>query len=185
MVMMIGSEAFISKGLNTVRIPSSIESIGDRAFANNRLRSVQMPDNLVEYGQDVCANQKIELSYNLTNNIAEISGMLSYTGNAITNVQVTIDDSGVTYEQGLPFYIDGKFQVPDGIPSFTFDFTSPEVSGVAPQGQYSGNITVNLANLDIIQINVVPQKTIYVGDSWNPRDNFISSGWKLNIWVQF
>ncbi|MTD38587.1 DUF5011 domain-containing protein [Erwinia sp. CPCC 100877] len=176
-VTTVAANAFNGKSLTSLVLPDSITTIGDYAFANNQLRDIKMSTNSVTYGVGVFSDQHLELTYDLAgaSKEAQLSGMISYIGNAMTGVDITLlDDSGVTFNPGLQFYIDGSFIIPEGVSTFNFAFTSFAVSGIAPQGQYSGTAIVRLSNSNLVQLNVVEHSTIYVGDSWSSSDNFIS-----------
>jgi len=58
-IIKISASAFASKGLTSVRIPSTVTEIGANAFKNNALESFVAPSSLTTIGDAAFANNKI------------------------------------------------------------------------------------------------------------------------------
>ncbi|WP_157049176.1 leucine-rich repeat protein, partial [Companilactobacillus nantensis] len=166
----IGSNAFISNQLSGVSTKASDIVMGTGAFSNNRITTVLAPKMLGAardtYNPNIAVNQFAAIFTDTShNNISDYF-----------NIQIGPNIGGITEKSldinGLTNYVtysDGVFTIPNGVKSFSFDWTLAS-SDSSDQG-YSGKYDVIFDDPDIQAIS----SHISTGTKWSPSDNFLSA----------
>ncbi|MDT6980933.1 leucine-rich repeat protein [Levilactobacillus zymae] len=177
----VGNSAFIYNHLTgTLTIPTTVTSVGNMAFYGNELTGVTIPTGTT-MGQDALsynritnltgptttiplANEQMVTAFETAPSVIPLTNLftLSLGGLTTSDLQLTNLSNGVTQQNG-------QLIIPEGVNSFSFDWTLPLANSTEPI--YSGHYTVVLDNPDI----KVMDSTIFAGTTWAPNDNFVSA----------
>ena len=85
-VVSIGKGAFMSKGLESVKIPDSVSFIGELAFFNNKLTSIEIPSNLKVIGKTNFAQNQLT-SVEIPNGVTSIE-FSAFNNNQLTSIEI-------------------------------------------------------------------------------------------------
>ena len=85
-VVSIGNGAFMSKGLESVKIPDSVSFIGQLAFFSNKLTSIEIPSNLKVIGNSSFASNKLT-NIKIPNGVTSI-GDGAFVNNELTSIEI-------------------------------------------------------------------------------------------------
>ncbi|WP_157050066.1 leucine-rich repeat protein, partial [Levilactobacillus acidifarinae] len=177
----VGNSAFIYNHLmGTLTIPATVTTVGNMAFYGNELTGVTIPAGTT-MGQDALsynritqltgpattvplANEQMVTAFETAPSVIPLTNLftLNLGGLTTANLQLTNLSNGVTLQNG-------QLLIPEGVNSFSFDWTLPLTNSTEPL--YSGHYTVVLDNPDI----KVMDTTIFAGTTWTPGDNFMSA----------
>ncbi|AYM03492.1 leucine-rich repeat protein [Levilactobacillus yiduensis] len=152
----IGEEAFFGNQLTSVQVPTST-AVGTDAFSYNRINALTVGAG----NASLALNQTVTV-FTSRNQLKTIDDLFTTQIGAATNADLKLTGltNGVTENNG-------QFTIPDGVNTFTFNWTLTDSTGLTYSGQYQ--VVLNDPKIQ------VANSTVWYGDSWSPSDNIVSA----------
>ncbi|HRQ86924.1 MAG TPA: leucine-rich repeat domain-containing protein, partial [Candidatus Saccharibacteria bacterium] len=164
-VVAVGNNAFEGKNLESVSLPSMLETIGDLAFAGNSLESITFPSGLESIGQLAFVANQLEAVV-LPNSVTTVSSQ-AFMQNSITSVTLS---TSMTVVDEMVFS-------GNSITSFTIPSHITEIKQYAFAENLMTSIAIpsTLQTLEGFAFNDSPITNVQVGTSGSNQNILLKS----------
>lgn len=169
-VTTIGIQSFVGNQLTTVKLAGS-PSVGTDAFTNNRITNFEAPNS--SFSANSAMSQIATTQNDKPNLTANDLFDINMTDQKAQDLAITNLTNGVTYTAA------GGFNIPAGVKQFSFDWTLTDSNGT--NKIYAGHYNVNRST----PVIVVKDSNLTIGDSWSPKDNFVSAALENGQTIDF